>query len=100
AATTGSAAAGAATMAAFGLGTVPALAGVALVGGLIRPAWRARLHLAGGVLVVLLGLLTIVRATPAAHFLHGHPAPMEHAAPALPAHDAGPPLHGGPHAPH
>lgn len=62
AATTGSAWMGAATMAAFGLGTVPALVATGLLGALLPATRRHRLQLAGGVLVVGLGVLTLARA--------------------------------------
>lgn len=83
AAATGGVLGGAATMAVFGVATVPALYALALAGFLLRPAWRARLNLAGGLLVVALGLLTIARGTPAADLLHGgHGHGIEHAEPA------------------
>ncbi len=65
AAATGTIAGGALTMAVFGLATVPALFVLGMTGHLLRPAWRTRLNLAGGVLVILMGVLTIVRGTPA-----------------------------------
>ncbi len=69
AATTGSAAAGAATLAVFGLGTVPALALAGTVGALVPPARRLWLQRAGGILVIALGCLTIARVVMA------HPVP-------------------------
>lgn len=65
AATTGSAAGGALTLAVFGLGTVPALALVGTVGAFVPPARRLWLQRAGGVLVVALGILTIARTAAA-----------------------------------
>ncbi len=78
AASTGNILEAALTMAVFGLATVPALYLVAMTGFLARPVWRTRLSRAGGVLVVVLGLMTIVRGTPAAgallHIGHGNGA--------------------------
>lgn len=65
AAATGTIAGGALTMFVFGMATVPALFVLGMTGHLLRPAWRSRLNLAGGVIVILMGLLTIVRGTPA-----------------------------------
>jgi uncharacterized protein len=62
AATTGSAGAGALTLAVFGLGTVPALFAAGLFGALMPPARRLWLQRAGGVLVLALGALTLARA--------------------------------------
>jgi uncharacterized protein len=59
---TGSAGAGALTMLAFGLGTVPALAGFGLASGVLGSRTRGWLFAAGAVLVVALGLFTIWRA--------------------------------------
>ena len=65
AATTGSATAGALTLAVFGLATLPALSVVGWLGGRVPPARRLWLQRAGGVLVVLLGVLTVARAATA-----------------------------------
>lgn len=62
AATTGSVADGALTLAVFGLGTAPTLLLVGTVGAAIPPARRLWLQRAGGVLVIALGLLTVTRA--------------------------------------
>lgn len=62
AATTGSAGAGALTLAVFGLGTVPALALVGSVGRAISPTQRRWMQQLGGVLVIGLGVLTLTRA--------------------------------------
>jgi sulfite exporter TauE/SafE len=62
AATTGSAGAGALTLAVFGLGTVPALFAAGLFGALMPPARRRWLQRAGGVLVVALGALMLARS--------------------------------------
>ena len=72
AASTGTVAGGALTMAVFGLSTIPALYLLALTGYLMRPAWRTRLNLVSGVLVIVLGLVTIVRGTPAMDLFMGH----------------------------
>jgi sulfite exporter TauE/SafE len=53
---------GAATMLAFGLGTVPALAGFGAASGLIGAQARAWLLYIGGAVVVALGALYVVRA--------------------------------------
>ncbi len=65
AAATGTLLGGALTMFVFGIATIPALFVLGFTGHLVRPVWRNRLNLAGGVLVVLLGVMTIVRGTPA-----------------------------------
>lgn len=72
AATAGSWYGGALTMAVFGLSTIPALALVAYVGTVAQPVWRARLNLASGILVILLGLVTIARAVPGLPFHNNH----------------------------
>jgi hypothetical protein len=79
AAATGSLVQGALTMGVFGLATIPALYLVALAGSLMRPVWRARFHLASGILVIVLGLITIARGVPGL-LPHGHDgaAPHEH----------------------
>lgn len=58
----GSALAGAATMLAFGLGTVPALAGFGAASGLIGARGRTWLLYGGGAIVVALGAFYVVRA--------------------------------------
>lgn len=76
AAVAGGAWAGGLTMAVFGLGTIPALALLGVGGQRLQPAWRTRLHRASGVLVVLLGVLTLLRASPSLgpvlHLMGGH----------------------------
>jgi sulfite exporter TauE/SafE len=67
----GSALLGAATMLAFGLGTVPALAGFGAASGLLGTRARTWLAVAGGALVTVLGAVYIVRA---ASVLTGAPA--------------------------
>ena len=59
---TGSALAGGLTMLAFGVGTVPALAGFGAAGGLLGPRARAWLIYIGAAIVVGLGVLYIARA--------------------------------------
>lgn len=59
---TGSALAGAATMLAFGLGTVPALAGFGAASGLLGARGRTWLLYGGGAIVVALGVFYVVRA--------------------------------------
>lgn len=63
---------GALTMFVFGIATVPALLVLGLAGHLIRPAWRHRIHRASGAIVLLLGLITVLRATPAMHLFMSH----------------------------
>ena len=65
AATTGGAATGALTLAVFGLGTIPALALTGVLGGRLRPTSRLRMQRLAGVLVVLVGLLTVARGASA-----------------------------------
>lgn len=74
AAATSSALSGAAVMATFGLATVPALYLTGLVGNWLPPARRVWLTRAGGVLVVVLGLLTLSRGTMALDLLAHSPA--------------------------
>ena len=78
AATTGSAGLGALTLAAFGLGTVPALYAVGLFGALMPPARRLWLQRAGGALVVALGVLTLARAAAAFALLDPAPGTAAH----------------------
>ena len=76
AAASGSAAAGALTMAVFGLATVPALALVGALGARLRPSRRLALQRLAGVLVVAMGALTVARganalaAPPEVHVTH------------------------------
>lgn len=53
---------GALTMALFGIGTLPALFGLAWAGQFIKPYWRQRINLATGLLLVILGILTVMRS--------------------------------------
>ena len=78
AAATGSALGGALTMAVFGLSTIPALYLVALLGRMAHPVWRRRLNLASGILVIVLGLVTLSRGLPGIITFHGsHGAVLE-----------------------
>lgn len=74
AATSGGAAMGALTMAVFGLATVPALAVVGAMGARLRPDRRLWMQRLAGVLVVVMGLLTVARSVgavaPAGHAPH------------------------------
>jgi sulfite exporter TauE/SafE len=93
AAATGSVSGGALTMAVFGAATVPALYGLALTGFLMRPVRRARLNLVGGILVIVLGVVTLARGTPLLHAVMGH-GNEEHQGREMVepgAHDAAPP---------
>ncbi len=61
AASTGSAVSGMLVMAAFGLGTVPAMLSLGVTRALTRPLVRARLSTVAGVLVIGFGVLTLLR---------------------------------------
>jgi sulfite exporter TauE/SafE len=81
AAASGSAAQGAAILAGVALGTVPALAAVALVGVTISEGARRGLARTGGVLLLVMALVTMVRAF--GHEGHGgHGGHEGHARPA------------------
>ncbi|PEN12216.1 hypothetical protein CRI94_14345 [Longibacter salinarum] len=69
AAATGTMFGGALTMLVFGVATVPALFALAWIGDLLQPVWQHWLHQASGILVVALGLITVLRGTPAMHLL-------------------------------
>ena len=92
AAATGGPLRGALTMAVFGAATIPALYLLAMASFLMRPAWRMRLNRVSGVLVVMLGLVTVLRGTPALdpimHLFHNdhgpHPGHHEMVEPAPP----------------
>lgn len=64
AAATGTLLGGALTMFVFGIATVPALFMLGVAGHLLRPAWRHRLHQGGGMIIIVLGLITVLRGTP------------------------------------
>jgi len=85
AAFSGDALSGALTMGVFGVSTMPALALTGALGRMAAPAFRHRLQRWGGVFVVVLGLLTIARATDTGsawlhrivpHSLMGHHDPI------------------------
>lgn len=65
AATSGSAASGAATLAVFGLATIPALTLTGVLGARLRPQGRLRMQRLAGVLVIVMGVLTVVRGAQA-----------------------------------
>lgn len=78
AAATGSPAAGALSLAALSLGTIPMLLGVALVGGTLLPiGWRGALARASGVLLLALAAVTVWRGVVPAH---DHAAHLGHGA--------------------
>jgi sulfite exporter TauE/SafE len=68
------------TMAAFGLGTFPAMLMMGSIGGILTPAWRRRGVRFAGAFILVLGLITSARGIVplAAHVAHtftgGHPA--------------------------
>ncbi|MFN3597990.1 MAG: sulfite exporter TauE/SafE family protein [Rubricoccaceae bacterium] len=70
AAASASALEGAARMAAFGLGTMPALVLVGTVGFSLSPLLRGRLYRAAGAFLVLAGLVTALRGTPVWGWIH------------------------------
>lgn len=81
AASTASIALGAATMLAFGLGTVPAMLALGLSPTLFSPRLRHRIARAGAVLVIAFGLLTAARGLwPEAGHSHAHHHAMASAA--------------------
>ncbi len=59
--TTGSLVAGMLSMLAFGLGTVPTLLALGLSGMWLAPRWQRQMRLISGVLVLLLGSITVLR---------------------------------------
>ncbi|MEP0546715.1 MAG: sulfite exporter TauE/SafE family protein [Rhodothermales bacterium] len=74
AAAAGSPLGGAAVMAVFGLGTIPALYLTGLFGNLVPPTRRLWLSRLGGVLIVALGVLTMARGATAFGLTDGHAA--------------------------
>ncbi len=67
---TGTAIEGALVMSVFGLSTVPALVLAASAGLLLKPAWRLRINQISGIVILVLGLITITRGLPGAHDGH------------------------------
>ena len=61
AASTASVTEGMLTMLCFGLGTVPAMLSLGVAGVLARPAVRARLSTAAGILIIVFGVVTLLR---------------------------------------
>ena len=82
AASTGSAASGAVTMAVFGLSTVPALALTGVLSRRLRPSGRRRMQRLAGVVVLAMGVLTVARGadalTSGGHAHHAPTAAMTH----------------------
>jgi sulfite exporter TauE/SafE len=73
AASTASVADGMLTMLCFGFGTVPAMLSLGVAGFLARPAIRARLSIASGILIIAFGVLTMMRGFDVLpHAGHGH----------------------------
>jgi hypothetical protein len=62
--TAGDAFSGGLTMLVFGLGTVPAMFGMGMVGALASAGLRQRIYRFSGAVLLVLGLVTIARATP------------------------------------
>jgi sulfite exporter TauE/SafE len=83
AAASGSAARGALMLAGVALGSIPALALVAVSGALVPPAWRRGLARAAGVLLLAVAALTAARGLGGGHSHGGH-APATGGA--MPAH--------------
>lgn len=79
AAVSGNALLGALYMGVFGLTTIPALFALASAGALMKPLWRSRLNQVSGVIVILLGLVTIFRGMPGdgMHGDHGMEEPVQ-----------------------
>ena len=78
AAATRSAVGGMLTMAAFALGTMPAMVGLGLTGGFADARMRMRLSLLAGVLVIGFGALTILRGLDLLPHGHDHGGHAEH----------------------
>ncbi|ASY71616.1 heavy metal-associated domain-containing protein [Sinorhizobium fredii USDA 205] len=71
AASTAGAVSGFLTMAAFGLGTFPAMLMMGGIGGVLGPVWRRRGVWLAGSFILLLGLTTLGRGVLPAGMLHG-----------------------------
>lgn len=81
AASTASIGEGMLTMLVFGLGTIPAMLALGVARVLARPAVRARLSLASGLLVIIFGLVTLLRGLDLVPHASGHGhAPHAHEA--------------------
>lgn len=78
AAVSGHALMGALYMGVFGLSTIPALFALASAGALMKPVWRSRLNQVSGIIVIVLGLVTIYRGLPGAHAGHNMGHEPEH----------------------
>lgn len=81
AAASGHVADGALLMAVFGFATLPALFLIAAFGALMNPIWRNRLNQVSGVVMIVLGVLTIMRGFPNGHDRHhmdAEPVPVVH----------------------
>jgi sulfite exporter TauE/SafE len=89
AAASGSPLAGALTLAGVALGTVPALGVLAMTGLALPSGWRQGLARAAGVLLLVVGTMTIARGA-GLHAGHAH-----HAGHAQPTEAGSPPCHGG-----
>ena len=76
---TGGAASGLLTMLAFGIGTIPAMVGVGLLGSVISTNWRSHVYRWSGVVMIVLGMVTVARATPWACQIFGHQTLSEQA---------------------
>lgn len=76
AAASGSVVQGSLIMATFGMATFPALLALSLTHRVMPVRWRVSVNRVGGVLILLLGLLTVVRGTPlqdqVMHHVHHH----------------------------
>lgn len=72
AAASGNAGSGALLMAVFGLATIPALFLIAAFGTLMNPIWRSRLNQVSGIVMIILGVITIMRGFPGGHDMHHH----------------------------
>lgn len=76
---TGGAAGGLLTMLAFGIGTIPAMVGIGLLGSVVSANWRSHLYRWSGVVMIVLGMVTVARATPWACQIFGHQTLSEQA---------------------
>ncbi len=72
AAASGGAGSGALIMGIFGVATMPALLALAFLGTLLKPMWRSRMHLASGIVIILLGVVTLYRGVADGHTHNQH----------------------------